>query len=72
VRNLISVLAVMAGGWLVYLGYVRQNSLAGLADGSISKLGQRIDGGDHTPAHVRYYVAGAVLIAGGVVGLARR
>jgi hypothetical protein len=69
VRNLVSAVALAAGIWLLYLGYVRQHSLAGKADASLSGLGQKIDGGDHTPAHFKYYAAGAVLAAGGAIGL---
>ena len=67
--RLLSVVALLAGLWLVYLGHERQNSLAGLADDSLSRLGQKIDGGDHTPAHFKYYAAGAVLVVGGAFGL---
>lgn len=67
--KLLSLLAVIAGIWLVYTGYERQHSLVGKADESLSKLGQRIDGGDHTPTHYRFYAAGALLLAGGAMGL---
>ncbi|HXQ79836.1 MAG TPA: DUF3185 family protein [Opitutaceae bacterium] len=67
--KLLSVLALVAGIWLIYAGYERQHSLAGKADDSLSKLGQKMDGGDHTPAHVRYYAAGIVLLACGAAGL---
>jgi hypothetical protein len=65
----LSVLALAGGIWLIYLGYERQLSLAGRADRTLSRLGTAIDGGDHTPTHVRYYIAGAVLAVGGVFGL---
>ncbi len=67
--KLASIAALIAGLWLVYTGYERQHSLAGRADGALSTLGQKIDGADHAPAHVRYYVAGAVLVVGGLMGL---
>jgi len=68
-KILISLAALACGGWLLYLGYERQQSLAGKADSSLSRLGQKIDGGDHTPTHVKYFIAGAVLVAGGTIGL---
>lgn len=68
-RKLLSALALAAGIWIIYMGYVRQHSLAGKADGTLSSLGQKIDGGDHTPAHVKYYAAGAVLAVAGAIGL---
>jgi Protein of unknown function (DUF3185) len=68
-KTLLSLAAVIGGLWLVYLGYERQQSLAGKADSSLSKLGQSVDGGEHTPTHVKYYIAGAVLLAGGAIGI---
>jgi Protein of unknown function (DUF3185) len=71
-RPLLSVLAVMGGLWLLYLGYERQISLAGRTDRTFSRMGTAIDGGDHTPLHTKYFVAGAVLLACGSVGLGFR
>ena len=68
-RAILSLAALIGGIWLVYLGYERQQSLAGKADNTLSRIGQKIDGGDHTPIHMKYYVAGAVLVLGGAVGL---
>jgi threonine/homoserine/homoserine lactone efflux protein len=65
----LSVLALAGGIWLIYLGYERQLSLAGKADRTLSRLGAAIDGGDHTPTHTKYYIAGTVLALGGVFGL---
>jgi len=69
VRNLLSIVALVAGIWLAYLGYERQQSLAGKAENTIARLGQKVDGGDHTTSYVKYYVAGALLVAGGAFGL---
>ena len=68
----LSVLALAGGIWLIYLGYERQISIAGHADRTLSRLGTAIDGGDHTPLHTKYFIAGAVLLAGGAVGLGVR
>jgi hypothetical protein len=65
----LSLMALIAGIWLIYLGYERQLSLAGRADRTLSRLGTAIDGGDHTTTHVKYYVAGAVLAIAGLFGL---
>jgi|CZKI01.1.fsa_nt_gi hypothetical protein len=67
--KILSVAALIAGIWLIYTGYERQHSLLGRADDSLSKLGQKIDGRDHTTDHVKYYVSGFVLLAGGAMGL---
>jgi hypothetical protein len=68
-RKLLSLAALAAGIWLVYMGHERQESLAGRADSSLSRLGERLDGSGHAPTHVKYYVGGFLLIAGGALGL---
>jgi hypothetical protein len=68
-RGMLSLFALLGGLLLVYLGYERQLSLAGKADKTLSRLGTAIDGGDHTPTHVKYYVAGAILTIAGACGL---
>jgi len=67
--KLLSILALIGGIWLVYMGYERQQSLAGKTENTLSTLGQKIDGGDHTTTFMKYYAAGAVLVAGGAFGL---
>jgi hypothetical protein len=67
--KLLSAVAFAAGIWLVYTGYERQHSILGRADASLSTLGAKIDGRDHSPAYVGYYVSGFVLLAGGAMGL---
>ncbi len=67
--KVLSLVALVVGACLIYLGYERQLSLAGKADRTLSRLGTAIDGGDHTPTHVKYYVAGGVLAIGGAIGL---
>ncbi|HXN35610.1 MAG TPA: hypothetical protein VN877_05530 [Opitutaceae bacterium] len=61
--------ALGTGICLLYMGHVRQQSLAGRTDSTLSTLGQKIDGADHTPTHVKYYAAGAVLTVVGAFGL---
>ena len=60
-RALMSVLMIMAGVWLLHMGYARQQSLAGKTDNTIAKIGQSIDGEDHATTQGRYYVAGGLL-----------
>ena len=67
--KLLSLAALAIGAWLLYLGHERQESLAGKAENTMSSIGQKIDGGDHTTTYVKYYVAGAALVAGGAFGL---
>ena len=67
--KVISIVALAAGIWLVYLGYERQQSVAGKAADSLSKIGQKLDGGDHMTTQTKYYVIGTVLVVGGAFGL---
>jgi glyoxylase-like metal-dependent hydrolase (beta-lactamase superfamily II) len=67
--KLLSAAAFAAGIWLIYLGYERQQSIAGKTDSTLSAIGQRIDGEGHTPTHIVYYAAGAVMFAAGAYGL---
>lgn len=68
-KTLISLAAIICGSWLIYLGYERQQSLAGKADASFSRLGEKIDGNPHTPTHMIYYASGIVLALGGALGI---
>jgi hypothetical protein len=67
--KVISLLALVAGIWLIYMGYERQQSLAGSTDNALSNIGQRIDGSAHLTTQLKYYIAGTVLTIGGVFGL---
>jgi threonine/homoserine/homoserine lactone efflux protein len=67
--KLLSLLALLGGLWLLYLGYERQQSFAGSADQTLSKVGQKLDGGDHLTDATKFYLAGAVLTVGGIFGL---
>jgi hypothetical protein len=68
-RPILSIIALVGGIWLIYIGYERQESLAGKADDTFSKLGQKVDGSGHVTTHMKYYVAGTLLAVGGAVGL---
>ncbi|HZZ19772.1 MAG TPA: DUF3185 family protein [Opitutaceae bacterium] len=68
-KKLIALVAAAAGVWLLYMGYQRQESLAGKADKTVTTIGNKIDGGTRISTEAQYYAAGAVLTIGGVVGL---
>lgn len=71
-KMIIALVAIAIGGWLLYAGYQRQDSLAGKAESSVSDLGRELDGKTRIPDHVWYYIGGGVLIVAGFAGLARR
>jgi hypothetical protein len=64
------MVAIVAGLWLAYLGYERQQSVAGRADSAVARIGQSINGGGSPTLQVRYYAGAAILLGGGVLGLA--
>ena len=66
-RAILSHVALVGGILLIYMGYQRQQSLEGKADNT--KIGQKIDGGEHPTTQMKYHVAGALLAIGGAVGL---
>lgn len=68
-KNALSLAALVAGLWLLYSGYERQQSLAGQTGSSMASLSHKIDGDVHLTTHAKYYIAGAVLTLGGMVGL---
>ena len=68
-RKMIALVALAAGVWLLYMGYERQESLAGKADKAVTTVGNKIDGGTRMSTEAQYYAAGAILTVGGVIGL---
>jgi threonine/homoserine/homoserine lactone efflux protein len=67
--KVLSVAALAGGLWLLYLGYERQESLAGSAESAVARIGQKVDGTDRLTEANEYYVAGAILTLAGVIGL---
>jgi hypothetical protein len=67
--KLVSLVALGAGLWLLWMGYGRQHSLAGNTEHTLSTLGQKLDGGEHPTSYVKYYAAGTVLVLAGSFGL---
>lgn len=68
-RAFVSLIALVAGIWLIYLGFERRESLAGKAESTLAQIGQRVDGGDHTTTPTKYFIAGGLLAIGGAFGL---
>jgi hypothetical protein len=67
--KVLSVAALAGGLWLLYLGYERQESIAGSAENTVARLGQKVDGNTHLTESNEYYVAGAILAVAGALGL---
>jgi hypothetical protein len=71
-KKILSLILILLGGWLVYVGYNRGESLAGKTKSGIAELKNEIDGKMRVPDHVWYYVGGGALIVAGAVVAARR
>jgi hypothetical protein len=67
--KLASLLALAAGIALFYVGYERDQSLAGRTDKALSSLGQSIDGTPRATTQMRYYAGGVALVVAGAIGL---
>ena len=69
-KKIIGVLLVLIGGWLVYSGYNRAESIAGKTEEGLADLKNEIDGKTRVADHFWYYAGGALLvIAGGAMVL---
>ncbi|HEY5550994.1 MAG TPA: DUF3185 family protein [Opitutaceae bacterium] len=64
-KKILGIVLVLVGGWLVYTGYHRAESIAGKTESGLVDLKNEIDGKTRVADHVWYYVGGAVLIIGG-------
>jgi hypothetical protein len=67
-QKALSLVAVAAGIALFVAGYRRGHSIVGHADSAFSDLGAKFDSNPHATRQARFYVAGALLVAGGLVG----
>jgi hypothetical protein len=71
-KKILAVVLILAGGWLLYAGYQRGDSLAGRTKSTLAELKNDIDGKTRVPGHVKFYVGGAVLLAAGAWLATRR
>lgn len=70
-KQIIGIIFIFAGGWLVYTGYSEADSIAGKARTKLIDLKNDIDGKNRTPRQYWYYGSGALLIVAGA-GLVMR
>jgi hypothetical protein len=61
-NKIIGIAMLLVGGWLLYTGYNRGESLAGKTKAGIAELKNEIDGKARVPDHVWYYIGGGVLV----------
>ncbi|HUG09703.1 MAG TPA: DUF3185 family protein [Opitutaceae bacterium] len=64
-KKLLGIVLIVGGGWLVYTGYNRSESIAGKTEEGLADLKNEIDGKARVADHVWYYAGGALLIVVG-------
>jgi hypothetical protein len=71
-NKIIGVILIIVGGFLIFKGINRQDSIAGKADSAGSSIANSVDGGTRTPTHTVWIVGGAVVAVAGLAIAARR
>lgn len=64
-KKIIGIVLILGGGWLVYTGHSRAESIAGKAESGVVQLQNEIDGKSRVAEHVWFYAGGGVLIVAG-------
>jgi len=69
-KKILGIVLILVGGWLVYTGYNRAESIAGKTEAGLVDLKNEIDGKTRVADHVWFYIGGGVLIVvGGAIVL---
>ncbi|WP_043584693.1 DUF3185 family protein [Geminisphaera colitermitum] len=69
-KFIIAVVLIAAGGWLIYSGYQRQESMSGSMESLGNKMAGSVDGKARVAQHTWYYVGGGGLAVLGLGALA--
>lgn len=71
-NKFISLILVIAGIYLCYVGNSRRNSVVGGIDTAAASVADTVAGEGHTTDATWYFVGGGALIVVGAIGLTRR
>jgi hypothetical protein len=71
-NKIIGIILIIVGGFLIFKGIDRQDSLAGKADSAGTSIANTVDGGSRTPTHTIWIIGGAVVAVAGLAIAARR
>ncbi|HZZ57947.1 MAG TPA: DUF3185 family protein [Opitutaceae bacterium] len=71
-NKIIGIVLIVIGGFLIYKGVNRQDSLVGKVNSASDSVANSVDGGTRTPTHTVWIVGGSVLAVVGLVVAARR
>jgi len=70
-NKIIGIILILVGGFLIYKGVERKDSIVGGAAQVGSDVANKVDGGSRIPEHYYYIIGGAVVAAAGL-GMAAR
>lgn len=65
-KTIIAIVLIVIGGWLIYSGYQKQESLSGSFDSVSNKVASSVDGKTRVTSHTWYYIGGGVLVLAGL------
>jgi len=64
--KIIGIILIVVGGFLIYKGAMRKDSLAGSLAETGSEVANKVDGGSRIPNHYYYLIGGGILVAVGI------
>lgn len=64
--KIIGIILIVVGGFLIYKGVARKDSLAGEAAEAGTSIANKVDGGARVPEHYYYLIGGGILAAVGI------
>jgi hypothetical protein len=70
-NKIIGIILILVGGFLVYQGVERKDSVVGVASEVGTDVANAVDGGGRVPKHLFYIIGGAVIAAVGVGAMLR-
>ncbi|MFA6961076.1 MAG: DUF3185 family protein [Opitutaceae bacterium] len=70
-NKIIGIILILVGGYLVYHGLARKDSIAGTAAKVGADVANAVDGGGRVPNHIYYIIGGGVLAAVGIGAVLR-
>ncbi len=65
-NKIIGIILIVVGGFLIYKGAARKDSLAGGLAETGTDIANKVDGGSRVPEHYYYLIGGGILVAVGI------
>lgn len=70
-NKIIGIILILVGGFLIYQGVERKDSVVGAAATVGTDVANAVDGGGRVPKHLFYIIGGGVIAAVGVGAMFR-